>query len=81
MVSFTTEQPHQSVVKAEQLCQTWQQTQHHTPSMELHTATAANNFQLTFIQPMHLLVIHFGLAHRLLSPSFVHLCINLHAQH
>ena len=32
------------------------------------------NFQLTFIQPMLLLVISFGLAHRLLSPSFT-ICI------
>ena len=39
------------------------------------------NFQLTFIQPMLLLVISFGLAHRLLSLSFIHLCTNLHTQH
>ena len=47
------------------------------------TAIAANNFQLTFIQPMHLLVIHFGLADRprLLSPTFTHLYTNLHAHH
>ena len=32
------------------------------------TATATNNFQLTFIQYMHLLVINFGLPHRLLKP-------------
>ena len=32
------------------------------------TATATNNFQLTFIQHMHLLVINFGLPHRLLKP-------------
>ena len=31
------------------------------------TATAVNNLQLTFIQLMRLLVIDFGLAHRLLS--------------
>ena len=42
--------------------------------MDRITATAANNFQHTFIQPMHLLVINFGLAHRLLSPLFIHLC-------
>ena len=37
------------------------------------TAIIANN--------LCLLVIDFGLAHRLLSPSFIHLCTNLHAQH
>ena len=37
------------------------------PTLDRITATAANNFQLTFIQPMHLLAIDFGLAHRLLS--------------
>ena len=31
------------------------------PNLDRITATAAKNFQLTFIQPMHLLVIHFGL--------------------
>ena len=36
---------------------------------------------ITFINPLHLLVIHFWLAHRLLAPSFTPLCINLHAQH
>ena len=45
------------------------------------TATAANNFKLAFIQSMHLLVIDFGLANRLVNPSFIHLCTNLHAQH
>ena len=40
----------------------------------LATATAANNFQITLIQPMHLRIIDFGLAHGLLSPSFIHLC-------
>ena len=31
------------------------------------------NFQLTFIQPMHLLVIDFGLAHRLLNLFICHM--------
>ena len=36
-------------------------------SIECITVTAANNFQLTFIQPIRLVVTNFGLAHRFLS--------------
>ena len=54
-----------------------QQSQHHTHLIELHYS---NSCQLTFIQSTCLLVIDFGLAHRLLSPSFIHLCTSLHAQ-
>ena len=36
-------------------------------SIECITVTAANNFQLTFIQPKCLVVTNFGLAHRFIS--------------
>ena len=58
-----------------------QQSQHQHLHCISETAIAANNFQFTFIQPMHLLVIDFVLAHRLLRPLFIHLCSNLYAQH
>ena len=48
-----------------------QQSQHHTPLIELHYSSC-QQFQLTFIQPLHLLVINFSLAHRLFSPSFLY---------
>ena len=56
-----------------------QQSQHRIPFDE--TALQQQLPTITFIHPLHLLVIHFWLAHRLLAPSFTHLCTNLHAQH
>ena len=57
------------------------QTQYHQP-WRLQQQLL-KNVHLTFIQPMHLpalLVIDFGLAHRLLSLSFIHLCTKPHTQ-
>ena len=56
-----------------------QQTQHHTPSTELHYSNSWQQFPV--IQPMHVLVIDFGLAHSAPQLSFKHFCTNLHAQH
>ena len=57
-----------------------QQTLYHI-ALNSITVTAANNFWLTFIQPMCLLVIDFGLGYSAYSSSFIRLCTNLHAQH
>ena len=57
-----------------------QQSQHHTFNGTALQQKLPTIFGLHFTQPM-LLAIDFELAHRLLSPSFIHLCTNLHTQH
>ena len=49
-----------------------QQSQNQTTSIELQYSNSFQQFSAyTFIQCIHLLVIDFSLAHKLLSPSFI----------
>ena len=49
-----------------------QHSQHYTPWWNCITATAVNNFQLTFIQPMYLLVTDFWYTHWVCCPVCQH---------
>ena len=51
-----------------------QQSQHRIPFDE--TALQQQLPTITFIHPLHLIVIHFWLAHRLLAPSFIPICVS-----
>ena len=54
-------------------------SKHHTPSMELHYNNSYQQFSANIYSPMHLLVVYFWLAHRLLrrylsicAPTYMH---------